>query len=219
MQNKDHVGKRHFILDFDHTLFNWNKFKTDLRARLIQDFKVSASKFDVIAEYIKASTGGLYNVYNHLSIIAGNYKLNNADLVSALNSMAKKAETYIYEDAAIFLDNITTNSDNVLTLITYGDRVNQKYFIEVTKVSKYFKNIIYVDKKEEKSIWFDKLTNISDLTPYIINDDPEEALYAVKLLAPGTRHILVERAGAKHQNIKQHDAYEIVNKLTDIHLE
>ena len=87
-----------------------------------------------------------------------------------------------------------------------------------TGTNKYFDKVVCVSEKRDKAAWFKRLTHISDLPPYVINDDPTEGKLVSAHLAPHTEHILVERPTAKYTNIAKYPGYKIHLDLGEVKL-
>jgi isopentenyldiphosphate isomerase len=210
------VLARQIVLDFDHTLFDWYRFKSDLQKSLEEQHATSAELFSKAKDRSEEKAGGMYHIHDHLRELAELTGKEAKELHRTLDALLRHGERYIYPDALTFLEKARTDEHNILTLVTYGHEENQAIFIMGTEAHKYFDKIICVATKAEKSAWFKRLTHISIPVPYVINDDPGEGQQVFTHLAPHTRHILIERPTAKYTTIPAHDGYSICQDLGEI---
>lgn len=207
-------NKRQIILDFDHTLFDWYRFKIDLASKIKSDLDIVIPLFTAAKD--KVELNGLYNIYDHLKKLASMSGCSYQQLANILESLLVSANGYLFADARTFLKTTYRQKSNMVTIVTFGDPENQSLFIDRSIAKSYINNIVYVTSKDDKPVWFERISNLSTKAPYVINDDPHEATHKSLNLAPHTHHFLVERAGAKYPSIDTHSNYQIVKKLTEI---
>lgn len=201
-----------YIIDFDHTLFNWYQCKEELQSYLLNQYKIDPSLFKKTKDLIEIDS--LYNVFSHLDLLAIKTGIDRTKLLKAFSLFMDKAERFVYSDATSLLKRLV-ESPHQIVLLTYGDETNQEYFIEKTGIKKYLNTVKIVTEKTTKLEVLKKLGSQNN-TIVSINDDPEEAIFTGELLPFLYNNIVVERANAKFTSIQQNSKYYKVLSLNDI---
>jgi len=196
-----------YVLDFDHTLFDWYRFKQDLQKNLTEKHQISSSIF-AKAKSIQESKS-IYNIHAHVREIA---KLSATKrLATDTKVFFATLPKYLYPDARTLLRRISKKKCERI-LLTYGDRANQKFFIRGTGILGYFASIIYTSKKGGKVPALKKLL-AKPRAVIFVNDDPEETVLIVRELPLVRRIFLVERPDAKFKKIAPNALYLVVRDL------
>lgn len=204
-----------FIVDFDHTIFNWYGFKKDFGKYLKNELKISENIYQKAKDI--AEEKKLYNFNTHLKEISKLSKTSHAVLLSKTNIFCKKLPQYIFPDAFLFIKRAAKVGE--IILLTYGDKINQEFFIKGTKINKYCKKIIVTHTKIEKRYWIKKYIKTKTEQKIIfINDDPKETIQVLKNITSLYQTILIERPDAKYFTIPRHKNYTVVQKLTSINI-
>ena len=203
-----------YVVDFDHTLFDWYGFKSDLSQQL-EKYGISETLF-TSTKHQQEARDGLYNVSAHLKELSLAGQASYTALENTLANLLQHApEKYIYPDARIFLERLK-NENTTSVLLTYGNADNQILFVRGTGVDVYFSKFIQVETREEKVTVVAKLVDANSGPLVIINDDPREATAMAPILPATTRNFLVERPNAKFASIRQHNDYVIVQSLEEV---
>ena len=206
-------GKTLYVLDFDHTVFDWYRFKKDLEQELVASFALPADIFRV-AKDTQEKRDGLYHIERHLDEIATQSGIERDRITAAANKLINNLPEYIYDDARAFLKSLRAAQRNVV-LLTYGDKDNQKLFVERAGVIQYFDSILYSDTKDGKVAELQSLLQEPHAVTFI-NDDPIETELIHELLPMLQKIYLIERSDAKYNEIPVKSSWEIVTALTEI---
>ena len=205
-----------YVLDFDHTLFDWYRFKSSLESCLYRTLKIPPRIFRTAKNKLEQeSSGNLYNINEHLREVARKSEIPLPAIQKEYARFLRTAPAYIYSDARKFLTMIKKRGARKI-LLTFGNKTNQKHFIDATKMNSSFRSTIYASKKMDKVTAMKKLTK-QPRAIVLINDDPAETDMIYKKV-PMMRIVLVERKGAKYYPIAKKHHYTVVQNLTKVRL-
>jgi FMN phosphatase YigB (HAD superfamily) len=90
-----------------------------------------------------------YIPLKHIGFFAKNKKVNSPKILFHIEKLLKNLESYVFNDAKIFLKHFAQNN---LYLLSYGDLKFQKQKIKAAVISKYFKRVIVTDDNKLKII-------------------------------------------------------------------
>ncbi len=201
-----------WIVDFDHTLFDWYRFKDDLAKNLESVLGIPTSQFKVAKDRAE-SRRRLYDFGIHMRELSKLSGIPYAEIHQAEQNFCRRLPKYIFPDAIRFLR--AAQKTGVVTVLTYGDKKNQKFFIEKTGIKNYCAKIITVSSKEGKNLELKKIINRFHKVVFI-NDDPRETEKIFQQLPYPLKVILVERPNAKYPRIPRNRSYIVVRNLTNI---
>lgn len=202
-----------YIVDFDHTLFDWYGFKAELQKAL--EPQGVSEKIFTQAKDIHEERDGLYHVHKHLKEISAQTSLPYEILISIFEKVLRRSSRHIFPDAKKFLERIRRENGHAF-LLTYGDKGNQELFIKGTGADRYFDEIVAVERKEQKLEEATRAAAVASGVSIIVNDDPREALHMAPSLSRTTRNYLVERPTAKFTQIEPNERYLVVKSLEEI---
>ena len=200
-----------WVVDFDHTLFDSNRFINDLGLRL-------ESKWNIpLATYMKAKhtvqEHDIYTFERHFRAIAQSLNMSLPMLMKEVNAFSKKMANYIYPDAALFLKEAKKRGD--IILLSHGNPLHQRKKIKLTGIGKFAKKVIIADTKLEKGEWLKKFAKKSNMIIFV-NDDPGETRQIFTIAEPPWKTFLVERPNARYFSIPKDESYMVVRDLTTI---
>lgn len=201
-----------YIFDFDHTVFNWYKFKRDLENYLKKKVGISPRIFRR-AKDIQESQG-LYNIHKHLEEIARLSGVSASSIRSAYQKIARRLPSYVYKDAHLLLIRFKKQRVRVV-ILTYGDKYNQAHYIDKTGVRKYSRTINFVKTKEAKIPIIRKILKKPACITFI-DDDPEEAGLVRKRAPMVASIVVIERPDGKYHPIRPSASYLVVRDLSKI---
>lgn len=204
-----------YVVDFDHTLFDWYRYKKDLSRALLRA-GISERVFSD-AKDAHESRDGLYHISSHLKEISTRAEIPYKKIAAIHNGLLRKGSHFLFPDARAFLQRIKKENARAV-LLTYGNRQNQQIFIQGTGVDRYFDRIYYVTSKAEKAPLAAAIARRAPAMTFVVNDDPEEARHMSELLPPTAQNVLVERPTAKFSKIPPSRAYFIVKSLARVGL-
>lgn len=204
---------RIFVLDFDHTLFDWYRCKQDLETLLETKLLVPASIFRE-AKSLHEDRDGLYHMYRHVEEVAKLSGMPREHLEETLQAFLESMPRYLFPDAQIFLERLK-QGQNRAVLLTYGDAENQSIFIRATGISDFFGSILYAETKEGKVDHLRELLKMPNAL-VLVNDDPKETTLIFEQIPLIQKIYVVERPTAKFPSIPPQPYYSIVARLTDV---
>ncbi|MDD2656751.1 MAG: HAD hydrolase-like protein [Patescibacteria group bacterium] len=162
-----------FIIDFDDTLFDTQKFKQELASSLLS-LEIGEKLFwQTYAEARILSDGTFsYSFERHASILERegfDYK----QVLDNLNKVKEKIKFFLFEDAIYFLESLKESKQD-LYLLSLGDENFQKLKVEECSISKYFKQVFFRGKDKELVVK-EILAENKDTNVFFINDKIEES--------------------------------------------
>ncbi|MFA6272102.1 MAG: HAD family hydrolase [Patescibacteria group bacterium] len=140
------------VLDFDHTLFDTEKFKQALQDRLAM-FGVTGDQFNSNYRIVKERSG-YYNYREHLRLLAQTEELDENDLLLNFNEIVNSANEFLFPDTVDFLNALKSIPKSELYLLTFGQDEFQQAKVEASGIKAYFREII--DTVESKLLYFDQ---------------------------------------------------------------
>jgi hypothetical protein len=206
------MDKRTVIFDFDHTLFDTDKFfKKDLPDFLGIDqlrFIKTAEKNFKNQKSKKVN----YNLLKHLEILG----VNNIGIRKKIFKFLTHIEKYLMPGTLELLEKIKRNGDE-LYLVTFGNIAWQKLKVNhLKKLNRYFnsKHKIFVDKDKIRALDFIKNKNREVI---LINDNKKESLAMKKFFGKNTKLFLISGEYSKNYKGQVYkDLREINKKLFNI---
>lgn len=201
-----------WIVDFDHTLFDWYRFRDNLAKYFERTLAIPISQFKAAKDKTE-SRRRLYNFKIHMRELSRLSGISYIRIHKAEQGLCRQLPKYVFPDSFRFLRFAQKNG--TVVILTYGDDKNQKFFIKKTGVQNYCVKIITVASKDGKRLWLKKMLNRFHKIVFI-NDDPGETQQTLKQLPYPWKVILVERPSAKHTRIPRNKNYIVVRDLTKI---
>lgn len=202
-----------FVLDFDHTLFNWYRCKHELQQYLYEKYQITHDLFSHAKDL--AEEEALYNIFSHLDQTARETKIDSASLHHALDVFMENAERFLYSDTLSLLQKLLS-SPHTTILLSYGDTENQKFFIQATGLKKYIDDLHIVSSKKQKVIFIEDLIQKENGSVVSINDDPEESALVGAVVPFKYNNLVIERADAKFTDIPPHHSYHKILSLKEV---
>lgn len=183
------MNKRAYFIDFDHTLFDTDRFfRVDFKNFLLErgiDEKLWDRSY-------KATRDRGYALEKHIfeAQKLGNLDLDIQNLRDILGKEFSDLSKYLYPDVVEFLKKEKT-SGATLYLLSFGDPSWQHYKVKSSGIANYFDRIFYQEKEGAKA---DKILEFRDKFDKIIYiDDREKEINLVKQKIPGVRTYLIDR--------------------------
>ncbi|NBD73590.1 NUDIX domain-containing protein [Patescibacteria group bacterium] len=207
-----YLGKRMWVLDFDHTLFNWYGFKKDLVHEL--QYRLGVPESTVHKAQVMCERSSLYSFESHLQTIAQVSKVDLSAIFGIRDQMEGRLPEYIYPDARIFLEKLKRSKQRTL-LLTYGEPTNQEFFVRKTQIHDLVDTCEFVKKKSEKKKKMRDLVR-KGFSINIVNDDPTETELMLTGRWPYAFVYLVERPNAKYTRIPHCSEWEVINSFDEI---
>ena len=186
------------VVDFNHTVYDSNQFLKDFQRALgigAQDFYEAMVK--------------PYNVFTHAENIANLVNFQPEWVEKALKRALRGVPKMVYKDALKFLKKYP----NKKILLTRGEKETQEFFIEKTKVKKYFDDIVIVPTEQGKVDFIADLAK--DQKILFLNDYPEETKMVLEA-EPNIEAVLVEREKGSFPKIEPINGVRIVKELTEL---
>ncbi|NQV90768.1 HAD family hydrolase [Candidatus Uhrbacteria bacterium] len=183
---------KHFVLDFDGTLFN-----TDVLWQwIINRFSQEGLEWDSIINEGEKLFAQAYTVERHarkmgLDDVLSQKISNEFDLVTDQESSA-----LVYPDVIPFLEDFPIENKSILT---FGEEVFQKAKIKAAKIDSRIGSIRIAGPEYQKTKHLKELLEIVEHPILFIDDNPRELLAAheaglpielVRMRRPGARHAL-----------------------------
>ena len=131
-------------IDFDGTLFNTHKYTKDFMS-ILNDYGIDKTLFDEAKDKL-CGNNKLFNINVVVDYFISNYNIDYS-LKDKIDNLLN--DSYVYSDVIECL-NMLIDSGYELYLLTYGDDEFQKLKIDVSNLSKYFKEIIITGKDKSK---------------------------------------------------------------------
>src|SRR3989338_2215937 len=203
-----------YVFDFDHTLFDWYRFKRDLESSLERSLKIPPALFQK-AKDRQESGGRLYNIRLHLKEVATQSRVPLKDIQRRYSLLARALPTYIFRDARTCLRAIQHRKKKSLILLTYGDTENQKLFVRGTGVGGRYETVLFSKTKKDKAAKLQKILR-NPASIVLVNDDPGETQMLHGQLPAIDAIFLVERKTAKYYPIERKPYYTVVQDLSRV---
>lgn len=181
-----------FILDFDDTLFDKNKFKEGLE-KLFGRFGVSPKMFRQSYRWVKKNSLG-YDAKKHLAILLKFLPgvLDKKKAQRAIDKFLKTARNFIYPDAKKFLKQARKNHD--LILLTYGSKKWQQTKVKNSGLAPLFKKIIYTQDLFKQEPLKKILPKFKNQMAVFVDNDPR-VLESIRQKHPGIFTVQIIRPG------------------------
>jgi phosphoglycolate phosphatase-like HAD superfamily hydrolase len=153
------ASRRGILLDFDHTLFDTDRFFwIDLKSAFAQ-FGISNDAWEESYEAIWPSG---YSLAKHLEALA---RLGAAADPSAAKAMLETLESafsdlrpYLFSDVLGFLDAARSREFDLI-LLSFGDPAWQSYKVRASGLTPYFTQIVYTPHEKGKADILDTLAS------------------------------------------------------------
>lgn len=184
-------ARRGILLDFDHTLFDTDRFFwVDLKTAFAQ-FGVSADAWERSYEAIWP-TG--YSLQKHLDALVGLGAIESSFVVSAMHTTLEQTfsdlRPYLFPDVVEFL-NVARRRAFDLILLSFGDPTWQAYKVQACALAPHFTQIVYTPHEAGKAGMLNTLAaDYADM--YAIDNNPAD-LDAMKTAIPRLRTYLICR--------------------------
>ncbi|MFA4996120.1 MAG: HAD hydrolase-like protein [Patescibacteria group bacterium] len=163
--------KTKLFIDFDGTLFDTRRLKTDL----FNTFKSMGFAEDKIElTYKKACEDYIYSPIEQLQLLQDFKKCDAKEATEKFETLYKKVPDYLFKDSVDFLGSLDREKYEV-SLLTLGDEDFQKKKVESSKIAKYFDNIYYC--RNQKWIFLKELVDLDE--KFFIIDDRGDAMYEI----------------------------------------
>lgn len=183
------MNTRVYFIDFDHTLFDTDRFfRVDLKNFLL-GYMLSEEFWD--KSYQTARTDG-YTVEKHIDEAQKLGKLNmEAEKIKQiLKEEFSDLKKYLYPDVVKFLEKIKKDGA-IIYLISFGNPVWQDYKLKASGIYQYFDDLFYTG---DEGVKVDKILEFHDKFDEIIYiDDREQEIDLVKEKIPKVRTYLINR--------------------------
>lgn len=202
-----------YVLDFDHTLFNWYQCKQELQEYLYTEHRIDSDSFSQAKKV--AEEHALYNIFSHLDQLAIQKKIDRILLRNALDTFMKGAERFIYSDAPPLLQTLKRSPHTTL-LLSYGDQENQEFFIQTTGITDYVDATHIVAEKKQKVAVIRSLARNRNGSTISVNDDPEESILINETIPFMYNNLVIERTGAKFTHIPTRKSYYKILSLKEV---
>ncbi len=210
-------GRRGILLDFDHTLFDTDRFFwVDLRSAFAR-FGVPDDAWEKSYETIWPSGYSLakhLDELNRLGAISG--PITGGAMLAALDSAFSDLSHYLFPDVLRFL-NVARHRGFDLILLSFGDPAWQSYKVRASGLLPYFQDVIYTTKQEGKAALLDDLgLRYGEL--HAIDNNPAE-LDAMKVRDPELHtHLIcrVEPSALEEANTSVRDRFREAVKYLSI---
>lgn len=181
------------VLDFDHTLFDTEKFKQALQDRMAM-FGVTVDQFNYNYRIVKEQAG-YYNYREHLRLLSQAEELDENDLLLSFTEIINTASEYLFSDTLNFLDKLKAITGSELYLLTFGQDEFQQAKVEASGLKKYFKEI--VDTVESKLLYFDQKAELHDA---IFIDNRGKTIDQIKSKYPKVTAIWINRVNTPYDD-------------------
>ncbi|MBU1074752.1 HAD hydrolase-like protein [Patescibacteria group bacterium] len=197
------------VLDFDHTLFDTEKFKQALQGRLAM-FGVTVDQFNSNYRIVKEQLGH-YDYQEHLRLLAQEEELDENDLLLNFNEIVNSANEFLFPDVLNFLESLKAISKSELYLLTFGQDKFQQAKVEASGIRPYFKEV--VDTVDSKLIFFDQNKKLQKAT---FVDNRGKTIDQIKMKYPDVVAIWLKRENTPYdnENCKRMDFQ--VDSLTEV---
>jgi phosphoglycolate phosphatase-like HAD superfamily hydrolase len=210
-------GRRGILLDFDHTLFDTDRFFwVDLRSAFAR-FRVPGDAWEKSYETIWPSG---YSLAKHLEELNRRGAISGpamgATMLAALDSAFSDLNRYLFPDVLRFL-NAARHRGFDLILLSFGDPAWQGYKVRASGLLPYFQDVVYTAKQEGKAALLDDL-GLCYGELHAVDNNPAE-LDAMKARSPGLlTHLIcrVEPSALEEGNTSVRDRFREAVKYLSI---
>jgi hypothetical protein len=203
------MEKRIVIFDFDHTIFDTEKFfENDLPDFIGIDRKIFKKAYEKNFK-VKKTKKVNYDLIKHLEILG----VNNTETRKKIFRFLTNIRKYLMPGSIEFLEKIKKNGDE-LYLVTFGNIAWQKLKVNnIKKLKRYFnpKHRIFVDKNKIGALDFIKNKN-KDKEVILINDNKKESLAMKKFFGRKTKLFLISGVYSKNYRGKVYKDLLEINK-------
>ena len=172
-----------YYIDFDNTLFNTEKFYSDL-IKLVSYYNITEEKINDC--YRRYYLNEFFNPIKIINRLIEKHKFKS-EIKKEINDFFNDLSMYLYEDSINFLEYLKKHNYNI-NVLTYGDFDYQKEKINKTFINDYFDKIIITSKlKSELGLDYENASFIDDNVEQIKG-----------LLKRNAKVIRIRRSGNKH---------------------
>jgi phosphoglycolate phosphatase-like HAD superfamily hydrolase len=152
-------SRRAILLDFDHTLFDTDRFFwVDLKAAFIR-FGIPDGAWEKSYEAIWSSG---YSLQKHLEALRKLGIIASASVASAMQETLERTFTdlrpYLFPDVVEFLNAARRRAFDLL-LLSFGDPAWQSYKVRASGLTPYFTQIVYTPHEKGKAETLDKFAS------------------------------------------------------------
>lgn len=187
-----HEGNRRgVLLDFDHTLFDTDRFFwVDLKSAVAR-FGVPDDTWEKSYEAIWPSGYSLAKHLEELTRLGAIVSPSAAQaMLAALTATFSDLRPYLFPDVLRFLDAAHRRGFDLI-LLSFGDPAWQSYKVQASGLTPYFKKIVCTPHQEGKAEMLDEL-GLAYAELYAIDNNPTE-LDAMKARHPRLQTYLICR--------------------------
>lgn len=183
--------RRGILLDFDHTLFDTDRFFwVDLKAALVQ-FGIPDDAWE--RSYGAIWTSG-YSLRKHLDVLFSLGAIPSVSAVSAMHTTLERTfsdlRPYLFPDVVEFMTAARQRAFDLI-LLSFGDAAWQRYKVQASGLTPYFTQIVYTPEEKGKAGMLDMLASAyTEL--YAIDNNPAD-LDAMKASVPRLQTYLICR--------------------------
>lgn len=198
-----------FLVDFDRTIFDTDRFKIDLKNIFINS---GVKEKDFQKAYKKTNP---YSILTHLNNIGADATTQEI-ILDKINKFTKNLDKYVFNDAQEFLD-FSAKNKIVILLVTYGNKNFQEFKAKKSHVFKYFSDIYYTPKHRVKTKLFRKIEKEYKGKKLVIIDDMLENTLLITNDNPHLYSIRINRKKNEKKPWTRQDNFFEVKKLSLIH--
>jgi FMN phosphatase YigB (HAD superfamily) len=181
------------VLDFDHTLFDTEKFKQALQDRMAM-FGVTVDQFNYNYRIVKEQSG-YYNYREHLRLLSQADELDENDLLLSFNEIISSANEFLFPDTLEFLEALKLMSDAELYLLTFGQDEFQQAKVEASGIKDFFREV--ADTIESKLLYFDQN---KDLQNAVFIDNRGKTIDQIKSKYPKITAVWIKRENTPYDD-------------------
>ncbi len=168
-----------FIVDFDDTLFETEKYK-QARMQALRGCGVAEADFWETYQEARADASGLfaYSDERHAAMLARR-GYTDGKIVCALQEKTASAKDFLDPEAHDFLADLKTYQQPLI-LLSRGDPATQELKVKAVGISHYFERLFFVEDEKQKAV-AELLIHISPAKKvWFINDKPDETAQIAK---------------------------------------
>ena len=132
-----------YYLDFDYTLFDTYSFREELY-KILDINGIDRNELPITVE-TKDDSQKLLNIKELFEKMSKEKNIPINNLMSPLEKVYKRGNEFLYSDTIEFLEYLKSKGHK-LYILTWGDKEYQKEKIKISKIEKYFDEIIFAEK-------------------------------------------------------------------------
>jgi len=178
-----------YFIDFDHTLFDTDKFFwVDLRNKILEN-GINISCWD--KSYKKVRRDG-YTLEKHINEIGKtcNKNIEIGKLKDIIGNEFSDLKKYLFNDSVSFLKKLKHGGDKIY-LLSFGNSDWQNYKVEGSGISNLFDDVFYQEKENAK---IDKILEFkNEAEKIVVVDNSTQQLDEIKNKLPSATTYLINR--------------------------